>query len=137
MPSQLLIRWFTHDPSVYHNPEAFDPSRFLGPNPPPDPMEFVFGFGRRACPGKQLADSSVWLTVSRSLAVFDISKGLDDAGNEIVPDVAFSPGILSHPNPFKARVKPRSSKHEALIRQIEKTHPWEKSSASELDPVVV
>ncbi|KAL1850990.1 hypothetical protein Daus18300_012724 [Diaporthe australafricana] len=127
------IWWFTHDPSVYHNPEAFDPSRFLGPNPPPGPMELVFGFGRRACPGKQLADSSVWLTVARSLAVFDISKGLDDAGNEIVPEVRFSPGILSHPDPFKAVVKPRSSRHEALIRQVEKTHPWENGSASELE----
>lgn len=84
-----------------------------------------------------LADASVWLTLSRSLAVFDISKSRDDAGNEIEPVVRFSPGILSHPEPFQASVKPRSSKHEDLIRQIEKTHPWEKGSSSELDPLAV
>lgn len=120
---------------MYPNPEVFDPSRFLGPNPAPDPYDYVFGFGRRACPGKVLADASVWLTVARSLAVFDISKPRDDAGNEIKPAVSFSPGILSHADPFKASVKPRSSRHEELIRQIERTHPWEKSSSSELDPV--
>lgn len=84
-----------------------------------------------------LADASVWLTVARSLAVFDISKSRDDAGNEIEPAVRFSPGIISHPEPFQASVKARSPRHEDLIRQIEKTHPWERSSASELDPVAV
>ena len=84
-----------------------------------------------------LADASVWLTVVRSLAVFDIAKFRDDAGNEIEPAVKFSAGILSHPEPFQASIKPRSAKHEDLIRQVEKQHPWEKSSASELDPVVV
>jgi hypothetical protein len=84
-----------------------------------------------------LADASVWLTVARSLAVFDIAKFRDDAGNEIEPAVKFSAGILSHPEPFQASIKPRSAKHEDLIRQVEKQHPWEKSSASELDPVVV
>ena len=30
---------------------TFDPSRYLGENPQPDPFKFVFGFGRRVCPG--------------------------------------------------------------------------------------
>lgn len=83
-----------------------------------------------------LADASVWLTVARSLAVFDISKSRDADGNEVEPAVRFSPGILSHPEPFQANVKPRSSGHEELIRRVEKTHPWEKSSSGELDPVL-
>ncbi|KAJ0116179.1 hypothetical protein J7T55_005125 [Diaporthe amygdali] len=131
------IWWFAHDPAVYPNPEVFDPSRFLGSNPAPDPYDYAFGFGRRTCPGKQLGDSSVWLTLARSLAVLHISKSLDDSGNEIEPAVSFEPGVISHPTPFKANIKPRSPEHEKLIRQIEKTHPWEKSSASELDPIVV
>jgi cytochrome P450 len=39
------------DPRYYKNPKVFDPSRFLGPSPESDPREWVFGFGRRACPG--------------------------------------------------------------------------------------
>lgn len=84
-----------------------------------------------------LADASVWLTVARSLAVFDISKARDDAGDEIEPAVRFSPGILSHPEPFRASVRARSPGHEGLIRQVERTHPWERGSAGELDPVAV
>lgn len=129
------IWWFTHDPAVYPQPEVFDPSRFLGPDPCPDPRNHVFGYGRRICPGKQLADLSVWLTIARSLAVFDIKKGVDDTGKEIEPELSFSPGIISHPSPFKATITPRSSIHEDLIRQIEKQHPWEKSSADDLEAI--
>lgn len=77
----------------------------------------------------------MWLTVARSLAVFDISKFRDDAGNEIEPAVKFSAGILSHAEPFQASIKPRSHEHEDLIRQVETQNPWEQSSSSELDPV--
>ncbi|KUI57327.1 O-methylsterigmatocystin oxidoreductase [Cytospora mali] len=129
------IWWFTHDPAVYPHPELFDPSRFLGPNPAPDPRNYVFGFGRRICPGKQFADMSVWLTLVRSLAVFDIKKGLDKTGKEIEPEMKFTPGIISHPEPFAVRITPRSSTHEGLIRQVEKQHPWEKSSADELEAI--
>ena len=53
------IWYFAHDPEVYHDPMDFDPSRFLGPSPEADPHSIVFGFGRRACPGKELASSSI------------------------------------------------------------------------------
>lgn len=120
---------------MYPHPELFDPSRFLGSDPAPDPRNYVFGYGRRICPGKQLADLSVWLTIVRSLAVFDIKKGVNDAGNEIEPEVSFSSGTISHPTPFKATITPRSSRHEDLIRQVEIKHPWEKSSADELEAI--
>jgi len=41
---------FLHDPEVYTDPFTFNPDRFLGPNPPPDPTDVgVFGYGRRVC----------------------------------------------------------------------------------------
>ncbi|KAI0594821.1 cytochrome P450 [Biscogniauxia sp. FL1348] len=126
------IWWFTHDPSLYPNPGAFDPTRHLGPDACPNPYNYVFGFGRRICPGKLLADSSVWLTIARSLAVFDIGRGVDEAGREIEPDVRFGAGLISHPVPFRTAIKPRSPRHEELIRQVETLHPWEESSAEEL-----
>ncbi|CAJ2510785.1 Uu.00g064100.m01.CDS01 [Anthostomella pinea] len=129
------IWWFTHDPDVYSHPTTFDPERFLGSEPAPDPFNFVFGFGRRICPGKLLADSSVWLTVARSLAVFDITKGSNDAGEKIEPVVRFTPGTISHPLPFKTNIKSRSAKHEKLIREVETLHPWEKSHADELESI--
>ncbi|KAJ8131439.1 hypothetical protein O1611_g2188 [Lasiodiplodia mahajangana] len=129
------VWWFTHDPAVYPNPSEFDPSRYLGPNPAPDPTSHIFGYGRRICPGRYLAYTSVWLTIARSLAVFNISKGLDESGREIEPTTQFSPGLLSRLEPFKATFKPRSSQHEALIRQVEELHPWEPSDADEVQKI--
>ncbi|KAI1437328.1 cytochrome protein [Xylaria sp. CBS 124048] len=124
--------WFTHDPAVYPDPSLFNPLRFLGPNPAPDPNRHNFGYGRRICPGQHLARSSVWVTIAQLLAVFDISKGLDENGREIEPIVASTPGIVSRPRDFKAIITPRSPQHEALIREAERLYPWEESHANEL-----
>ena len=41
----------THDEEIYPDPFTFNPGRHLGDDAQPDPYKFVFGFGRRACPG--------------------------------------------------------------------------------------
>jgi len=122
---------FLHDPKVYHDPMSFNPERFLGENPEPDPHTLSFGFGRRICPGKVLADTSTYLTVAQSLAVFNITKLVED-GRTIEPDIKFLPGIISHPAPFQTDIKPRSPEHEKLIRAVEVEHPWEESDSKYL-----
>ncbi|KXT15288.1 hypothetical protein AC579_4855 [Pseudocercospora musae] len=126
------IWWFTHDPKTYSDPSAFQPERFLGGNPEKDPRDYIFGFGRRVCPGKLLADSSVWLTVGKSLAAFEIGKPVDGEGMEIEVEAKFDPGTISHPAPFKAKITPRSEKYVELIREVERTHPWDSSHAEAL-----
>ena len=44
-------RAMTHDEEIYPDPFTFNPNRHLGDAAQPDPYKFVFGFGRRACPG--------------------------------------------------------------------------------------
>ena len=34
--------------------------------------EYVFGFGRRSCPGRELADASLFMFVAMSVATLDI-----------------------------------------------------------------
>jgi cytochrome P450 len=41
----------SRDPRNYNNPDKFNPERFLGPEPELDPRKYIFGFGRRKCPG--------------------------------------------------------------------------------------
>ncbi|KAH7253445.1 cytochrome P450 [Fusarium solani] len=123
---------FTHDPEVYDQPMSFKPERFLpdeGKEIAPDPHTFVFGFGRRICPGRILADNSLYLNIAQSLAVFDITR--DDQVAQ--PEIWFTPGVVSHPEPFKATIMPRSPHHEKLIRSIEKVFPWEESDAGILE----
>ncbi|KAH7374847.1 cytochrome P450 [Plectosphaerella cucumerina] len=105
---------FTHDPDMYEDPMAFMPERFMGQEPAPDPSQFVFGFGRRICPGRLLADNALYLSIAQSLAVFDIGKAVE-GGVEIQPEVKFTPGVVSHPQPYRYRITPRSSGHRALI----------------------
>jgi cytochrome P450 len=112
--------WFMlNDPERYANPSEFNPERFLGNDgkkPETEPRTICFGFGRRICPGIHLAEASAWLSIAMSLAVFDISKVVEN-GIEITPEVDPSSGTISHPKPFKCSIKPRSSKAVALIEQ--------------------
>jgi cytochrome P450 len=112
--------WFMlNDPERYANPSEFNPERFLGNDgkkPETEPRTICFGFGRRICPGIHLAEASAWLSIAMSLAVFDISKVVEN-GIEITPEVDPSSGTISHPKPFKCTIKPRSLKAVALIEQ--------------------
>jgi hypothetical protein len=122
---------------MYHDPMTFKPERFLATDnytPEPDPHRLSFGFGRRICPGRILADNAVYLNVVQSLAAFSISKAVEN-GREVVPEVNFLPGVVSHPAPYKTSIKPRSLKHEALIRSIEKSYPWQESDAKKLETI--
>ena len=69
-----------HDPNTYPEPEKFVPARFL---PTDHPLyakgiatlskHYAFGVGRRACPGLQVANSSLYIVISRILWGFDIT----------------------------------------------------------------
>lgn len=127
------VWWFLHDPSVYPEPESFDPERFLPPRNELDPGVEAFGYGRRICPGRFFADSGLYLNIVQSLAVFNISKAVDEQGREIEVDVGPKPGILTFPNEFKCRVSVRSVKHADLIRRSDHRGSQEKSDASLLE----
>lgn len=58
----------------YSNPSTFDPERFLKPNPELDPREFVFGFGRRICPGSELAFQAIWILAASVLWAFKLGR---------------------------------------------------------------
>ncbi|PYI05543.1 O-methylsterigmatocystin oxidoreductase [Aspergillus sclerotiicarbonarius CBS 121057] len=137
--SQILPnQWaFTHDPTVYPDPMAFKPERFLAYGdhvPERDPHLLAFGFGRRVCPGRTLADSNIYLSLVQSLAVFRITKPIKD-GKEVDLRLELLPGLLSHVAPYEVDIKPRSPQHEALIRAVEAKYPWEEGHAEELSQV--
>ncbi|TFK33998.1 cytochrome P450 [Crucibulum laeve] len=91
-----------HDPDLYPDPFSFSPERFLNSDSAQnqlDPKKFVFGFGRRTCPGAQFAELSIFLNVASILSAFTISKSVDDYGKKsarssILP--LLSRVILSH-----------------------------------------
>ncbi|EAU32059.1 conserved hypothetical protein [Aspergillus terreus NIH2624] len=124
---------FTHDPNVYRDPASFKPERFLdtdGTAPELDPHMLAFGFGRRICPGRFLADSTIFMSIAQSLTVFRFEK--DPA---VTAQPEFLPGVVSHPTPYQLKITPRSAQHEALIRSVEVEHPWEESHAKEIEKI--
>ncbi|TQV91100.1 cytochrome p450 oxidoreductase [Cordyceps javanica] len=117
--------WFQNDPEVYANPAAFEPERFLAPRNEPDPAATVFGHGRRVCPGKDVADMSLFWTISRVLAVLDIRKAVDATGQPMEAKLQFTSGSLSHPAEFPFDIVTRSPAHAELVKEIEKNLPHE------------
>ncbi|KAJ7257217.1 cytochrome P450 [Mycena haematopus] len=108
----------THDPERYEDPMVFNPSRFIETGEKEaeqDPARICFGYGRRICPGKSLADNIIFLTCSAILSVFKISKAQEN-GVFVEPEVGQMFGAVSHPLPFKCVVEPRDAEALAFIR---------------------
>jgi hypothetical protein len=58
-----------------------------------DPRNYVFGAGRRKCPGIHLVDAGLWLVIARVVATLDIKKKVVN-GVEVEPDVTYDNAFL-------------------------------------------
>lgn len=97
---------YSRDPKFYSNPSVFDPERYLKQPPELDPREFIFGYGRRICPGQDLAFQNVWTLVASILWAFKL-VGVNEEPVPLAEEDLFSFAIVSHPTPFKYRFVPR------------------------------
>lgn len=114
--------YFLHDPARYRNPDKFDPTRFLGEKPETDPTTFAFGYGRRICPGRVLADASGWLMMAQTLAVFNVRRKKDESGKEVEMTVEGTPGIISSPIGVQKgiSVEVRNEKAKELLDRLQR-----------------
>ena len=94
----ITFRAILHDESVFKDQLSFNPDRFLkdGQVDPDvrDPMDVIFGSGRRMCPGKYLAYQSIWITIASTLAMFNIEKAKDKMGVPITPKEDYHYGTI-------------------------------------------
>ncbi|KIJ50988.1 hypothetical protein M422DRAFT_158999, partial [Sphaerobolus stellatus SS14] len=87
-----------HDEESYADPYAFRPERFIanenGGICERDPTIGSFGYGRRICAGKNLAEATVWLAIATLLWAFDFSKLRDENGKKLDPKVPPPPRVF-------------------------------------------
>ncbi|ETW77249.1 cytochrome P450 monooxygenase 26 [Heterobasidion irregulare TC 32-1] len=123
--SQILVNTWSmlHDPEVYPDPENFRPERFLASDGTlvDDPLLIsIYGWGRRICPGRFLANVSIWLAVASTLSAFNVEKARDADGREIpVEDMYVNQGVVCQPLPFKCSITPRDAQAEKLVAATE------------------
>ena len=88
-----------HDPEAYDEPDTYRPERFLkdGKLDPTvrDPSKFVFGYGRRICPGRYYAEAALFINTASVLHVFDIMPPLDQDGRPIRIEPRMTDGLVT------------------------------------------
>lgn len=98
-----IFRAILHNPATFPNPSVFNPDRFLASDhrgssspdfSPLDPLSVTFGYGRRICPGRYMAEAQLWISIACILATFDIACGVDEMGRLLKPEPAFTSGLI-------------------------------------------
>ena len=114
----IPLQWCMNlNKSNFNDPHTFDPSRWLTLSA--SELRFhAFGYGRRICPGRHIAENSVWLNMAKLIWGYDVTLADDSAGGgRVDPDKGWTTGFLTKPTPFKANFTIRSLAHEAVIRK--------------------
>ncbi|KAF9243525.1 cytochrome P450 [Melanogaster broomeanus] len=121
----LANAWaMSRDPITYPQPNEFRPERFLASEKdnngvPLDVPSFAFGFGRRVCVGRYVADASLWAAIASMLAVFrfEPTPGWDPGPEG--QNVVWTEGVTTHPK-FPCKITPRHKDlvHERLLQLV-------------------
>ena len=123
-----MSRAIHRDPELYPDPETYNPNRWLSPAFPtfrepltqyPNLVNYsMFGFGRRICPGMNIAERSLFILTARLLWACQFGHKLDASGKEIpIPEYNYVPGFNTQPEPFEFDVKPRNEKRWKVIQE--------------------
>nr|BAK09394.1 cytochrome P450 [Postia placenta] len=110
-----------HDPERHVNPHDFDPERYIKDSTnntesanlanPYDRDHWMFGAGRRICPGMIVAEREIWLAISRMLWAFDMVEIPEEP-----IDLKEYDGLSGRsPVPFRIKLIPR---HENVAKVL-------------------
>ncbi|KAH9994277.1 cytochrome P450 [Russula vinacea] len=115
-----------HDRSVFgDDADEFKPERHLGDNDEllPGPKEtnqeghVSFGFGRRVCVGRNLANDSLFIHTARILWAATLKCVRDGNGKELPPNInaVVDVGVVSRPPLFDCAIAPRFPEVQSIL----------------------
>ncbi|KAH7412820.1 cytochrome P450 [Cadophora sp. MPI-SDFR-AT-0126] len=123
-------QWAIHrDPSLYPDPEKFIPERWLEPKWPTfkEPLNVypnlqnysAFGFGRRICPGMNIAERSLTILVARIAWACEVrgTDGWDYSGYR------YTKGFNVQPEKFPLRLNTREGRKMIVEKEYESVWP--------------
>ncbi|KAG9048570.1 hypothetical protein FS837_012511 [Tulasnella sp. UAMH 9824] len=120
----------SRDTRYYESPSTFYPDRFLMTDEKQQrlsfnrsvmsPWDFAFGFGRRVCPGRELAVQMAWIVAAFMLWGFEVkTKGgrtMKD-GYKATDEERFNFAFVSQTLPYECEFVPRSEKVKSMINR--------------------
>ena len=113
---------------LYPDPDNFRPERWLDPKFPttykepltkyPNLQNFTcFGFGRRICPGQNIAERSLNILTARIAWACTMSKKRDNSGNEMpLPLYDYTQGFNTQPEYFDFDLVTRSAERYEAVK---------------------
>ncbi|KAF9447745.1 cytochrome P450 [Macrolepiota fuliginosa MF-IS2] len=108
-----------HNPETFPEPEVINPERFLKDGKLHvsglDPSDISFGFGRRTCQGRHIAESLMFHVAASVLSPFETTKAVDNKGKAIEPICEYSTSLSRQLVPFECSIRPRSKDAANLI----------------------
>lgn len=107
----------------YPDPQLFNPARFLDEKDPRYIFEFrgrknhpakaghsSFGWGRRICPGADLAANSLFIALSKLIWAFDVLP------TQTYDTFDYTDGFNIRPKPFKCLIRIRSEQYRKVLQ---------------------
>ncbi|EMD34422.1 hypothetical protein CERSUDRAFT_158908 [Gelatoporia subvermispora B] len=110
----LGCHWaIAHDEDVYPEPEKFDPRRWLDEKGElrKDVKFPAFGFGRRVCPGQEIAERSAFVNIALVLWAFNIARDPEKP----IDTYAILDSTIAYPLPFSVKFEERITNVKDLI----------------------
>ncbi|KAH9066399.1 cytochrome P450 [Lactarius vividus] len=121
--------WQCHHDSAFYGDDAakFNPERFLdgngklssGPAETREDGHSAYGFGRRACVGKHVANDSLFISIATVLWSANLERVRDQTGKEVTPDTEtyVDTGMVFPPLTYWFDVTPRFPEARSILAE--------------------
>ncbi|KAI9567149.1 cytochrome P450 [Boletus coccyginus] len=121
------------DPEIYGADAGhFNPARHLdekgqvtpGPTDSKEEGHFTYGFGRRICVGRHVANNSLFIDIAMVLWAMNIEPATDAQGKPIPIDVdgCVEDGLVVRPIPFQVKITPRFPEAAMMLELERESH---------------